>query len=161
MDLVKYTELEGRCQSVRRKTCVVPFARRSSDGILWSVSFVVPFPALPPGSSSSPGSNGFGPALAADFLKELGVKELGKPDLWVRRILTAAGLAPPDASEVQVQRVFWKMWDALGDDYPPIIIDKLMFLVGSGRFEMVAPMHLCRSRFPEFQERVAAVATSP
>lgn len=114
-----------------------------------------------PAHLAAQGIPGFGPALAADFLKELGVKELGKPDLWVRRILTAAGLAPPDASEVQVQRVFWKMWDALGDDYPPIIIDKLMFLVGSGRFEMVAPMHLCRSRFPEFQERVAAVATSP
>ena len=96
------------------------------------------------------GIPGFGAALAADFLKEIGIKELGKPDTWVYRIMTHVGWVDAGASEFVVQRAFWDAWMRLGDDYPPVIIDKLMFLVGSGRFEMVSPTYACSSTFENF-----------
>jgi 3-methyladenine DNA glycosylase Tag len=113
--------------------------------------------AMLPEHLAAQGIPGFGSALAADFLKALGVKELGKPDIWVKRCLAVAGIVPETASAVQVQRAFWKMWHVLGENYPPFIIDKFMFLVGSGRFEMVTPMYLCRSCFAEFEKNVAVL----
>ena len=95
---------------------------------------------------------GFGSALAADFLKEIGVKELCKPDRWVQRCLAAARFVPESASYESIQRAFWEMWRILGKNYPPVIIDKLMFLVGSGRFEMAEPTFNCRPRFSEFED---------
>jgi hypothetical protein len=97
------------------------------------------------------GVPGFRAALAADFLKELGVKEFGKPDRWVYRIMEHAGWIAPGARELEVQRAFWSAWESLGDEYPPVVLDKLMFLVGAGRFEMVAPAYRCSSRFGDFQ----------
>lgn len=94
---------------------------------------------------------GFGSALSADFLKELGVRQLGKPDLWVRRAMAAAGwINEESAPAFLVQRAFWDAWEALGDDYPPVIIDKLMYIVGTGRFDMVEPVHACSGRMPLF-----------
>lgn len=58
---------------------------------------------------------------------------------------------------MQVQRAFWRIWQVLGDDYQPFIIDKFMFLVGSGRFKMVAPMYICRSTFALFEKKRAEV----
>jgi hypothetical protein len=89
-------------------------------------------------------------ALAADLLKEVGVREVGKPDVHVRRCLAAIGWAGQYASDLAVQEVFWNAWQVLGDGYPPVTLDKLFFLVGSGRFEMVAPAYKCRPRFAEF-----------
>ena len=112
--------------------------------------------AMLPEHLAAQGITGFGPALAADFLKEVGVKELGKPDMWVIRCLTVAGIVSENVTEVQVQRALWRMWRVIGDDYPPTILDKLMFLVGTGRFEMAIPMHLCGSGFAAFEQEVVA-----
>jgi hypothetical protein len=98
------------------------------------------------------GFPGFGPALASDFLKEIGIKEFGKPDRWVYRCMKAAGWVTDASSEADVQRVFWELWRILGDSYPPVVTDKLMFLVGSGSFVMVEPMYSCRSRYEAFEE---------
>jgi hypothetical protein len=100
------------------------------------------------------GLDGFGAALAADFLKEIGVKQLGKPDVWVYRCMEAAGWIRTGASEFDVQRAFWKAAEVLGPDYPSVIIDKLMFLMGAGRYVMVEPQYKCKSRFEEFRRQV-------
>lgn len=97
---------------------------------------------------------GLGPALAADFLKEIGIQELGKPDLWVKRIMHEAGWTPKEPTAFEVQKVFWKVWRLLGPEYPPVILDKLMYIVGSGQFQMVLPEYSCRSRFEAFAKRV-------
>lgn len=96
------------------------------------------------------GIPGFGPALASDFLKEVGVKEYGKPDRWVKRCMEATGWISDGASEADIQMVFWDLWEMLGTAYPPVVCDKLMFLVGSGSFVMVNPTYLCASRFEAF-----------
>jgi len=100
------------------------------------------------------GFDGFGAALAADFLKEIGVKQLGKPDVWVRRCMEAARWIGTGASEFDIQRAFWKAAEVLSPDYPPVIIDKLMFLLGAGRYVMVEPQYKCKSRFEEYRLRV-------
>jgi hypothetical protein len=109
-----------------------------------------------PSYFESLGIPGFRYALAADFLKEIGVKELGKPDQWVRNIMVAAhwirGLNVPD---VVVQRAFRDASESLSPEYPPVVIDKLMYLVGAGNFGMVEPAYRCRSRFEIFQEYFA------
>ena len=97
---------------------------------------------------------GFGAALAADFLKELGVQELGKPDIWVKRCLHAAGWTAAKPSAFAVQRLLWAIWRKAGSNYPPIIVDKLMYLVGSGKYAMVEPQYRCRSRFKEFTKAI-------
>ena len=100
---------------------------------------------------------GFGYALAADFLKEVGVKELGKPDRWVRRVMGAAGWIHEDAPDVEVEQLFWLAWEELGDEYQPVIIDKLMYLVGTGNFAMVTPPYACSSRFAELQSTLSRI----
>ena len=100
------------------------------------------------------GFPGFGAALAADFLKEMGVRELGKPDRWVRRCMATAGWIEEDCSDFRVQRVFWKLWKLLGDEYPPSILDKLMYLVGTGNFVMVVPQYECKPQYPTFEQAI-------
>jgi hypothetical protein len=100
------------------------------------------------------GIPGFGPALASDFLKEIGIKEFGKPDRWVYRCMQTVGWVNDESTEADVQRVFWELWSILGADYPPVITDKLMFLVGSGAFVMVDPVYYCLSRFKTFEQRL-------
>jgi hypothetical protein len=103
------------------------------------------------------GIPGFGAALAGDFLKEMGVQWLGKPDTWVRKIMAAAGwITDEQVTDFAVQRKFWEASEAVGASYPPIIIDKLMYLVGSGEFVMVAPEYKCSSRFQSFCSRLLA-----
>lgn len=69
--------------------------------------------------------------------------------------MAAAGwIDDESASAFLVQRAFWRTWEALGDDYPPVVIDKLMYIVGTGRFDMVEPDYACSTRMPRFVERI-------
>ena len=99
---------------------------------------------------------GMGDALAADFLKEIGVTQLAKPDRWVRRFVAHIGEATEDAPGATIQRAVWMLHEQAGPEYPPSVIDKLMYMVGSGQYVAVAP-HLpyltCNSRFDEFTKR--------
>ena len=79
----------------------------------------------------------------------------GNPDRWVRRVMGAAGWIHEDAPDVEVEQLFWLAWEELGDEYQPVIIDKLMYLVGTGNFAMVTPPYACSSRFAELQSRLS------
>ena len=103
------------------------------------------------------GIPGFGEALAADFLKELGVKELGKPDVWVWRVMVAAEWSTAAYTALEIQRIFWDVHRRMGEAYPPAVVDKLMFVVGSGKFLMVEPTYVCRSRLEEFTAALGQV----
>ena len=52
------------------------------------------------------------------------------------------------------QRAFWRAWEALGDDYPPVVIDMLMYMVGTGRFDMGEPVYACSTRMARFVEHI-------
>lgn len=62
----------------------------------------------------------------------------------------AAGWLGSHSNDATVHKVFWKVWEILGDDYPPVITDKLMFLVGAGKFVMCEPNYKCESRYEKF-----------
>jgi hypothetical protein len=99
---------------------------------------------------------GFSYALAADFLKEVGVIQLGKPDVHVRRTLAELGWCRGSAAPEEVRRCLWDLWGLLGEGHEPSIIDKLVFLAGSGRFEMVMPAYRCRPCASEVMAACAA-----
>ena len=100
------------------------------------------------------GIPGLGETLAADALKEVGFHELGKPDQWVKRIMSTVGWVAASPSPSDIQRVLREMSRQLGPRYPPVIVDKLMYLVGSGKFVMVEPTLICRSHFEELSKLV-------
>lgn len=76
--------------------------------------------------------DGFGYALACDFLKELGFVQYGKPDVHIIEIFSAIGLCAKKASLYQIQKVISDMAHAV--DVSPYNVDKLFWLIGSGRF---------------------------
>ena len=85
---------------------------------------------------SQRGIEGLGPALAADFLKEVGVTALAKPDTHTRRALGIAGLIPSQkVSDLEVIRAFHRASQTMGTaDYPPAVLDKILWQLGSGKF---------------------------
>lgn len=74
---------------------------------------------------------GIGFALACDFIKELGYTGYCKPDTHVIKSFVALGLTP-SASVYDVFRSVVRMAEHTGDT--PYRIDKLIWLIGSGRF---------------------------
>lgn len=75
---------------------------------------------------------GVGYPLACDFLKELGFVEYGKPDVHVIEIFTGIGLCDARPSPYQVQKVISKIAESAG--VSPYNVDKLFWLIGSGKF---------------------------
>jgi hypothetical protein len=75
---------------------------------------------------------GFGFALACDFLKELGYENFSKPDVHVKEIFWAIGLSPYGTSDYEVFRAVARVARHAG--VTPYNVDKLFWLIGSGYF---------------------------
>jgi hypothetical protein len=76
--------------------------------------------------------DGFGFALACDFLKELGYENFSKPDVHVKEIFWALGLSPFGTSDYEVFRAVARV--ARNAGVTPYNVDKLYWLIGSGYF---------------------------
>jgi thermostable 8-oxoguanine DNA glycosylase len=75
---------------------------------------------------------GMGFALACDFLKEMGYLNFGKPDVHIRRLFVALGLCRSKATDYEVFQAIVRIADAVGES--AYHIDKLFWLIGSGKF---------------------------
>lgn len=87
-------------------------------------------PALPMLLASE--IEGFGFALASDFLKELGFVNFGKPDVHLRDIFVGLNLCPADASDYEVSKAIVRL--AENSNVSPYNADKIFWLIGSGFF---------------------------
>jgi hypothetical protein len=76
--------------------------------------------------------DGFGFALACDFLNGLGYENFSKPDVHVKDIFGSLGLCPPGAGDYEVFRAVGRL--ARNAGVTPYNADKLFWLVGSGHF---------------------------
>ena len=75
---------------------------------------------------------GFGFALACDFLNGLGYETFSKPDVHVKNIFGSLGLYPSGAGDYEVFRAVGRL--ARNAGVTPYNADKLFWLVGSGYF---------------------------
>lgn len=87
-------------------------------------------PALPMLLASE--IEGFGFALASDFLKELGFVNFGKPDVHLRDIFVGLNLCPADASDYEISKAIVRL--ARNVNVSPYDADKIFWLIGSGYF---------------------------
>lgn len=78
--------------------------------------------------------NGYGLALACDFLKELGYRDYPKPDVHLIEIFYQLGLAE-SKEPYEVYKSIIEMADVVGKD--AYTVDKIFWLIGSGRFYLV------------------------
>ncbi len=76
--------------------------------------------------------DGFGFALSCDFLKELGFLNFAKPDVHVKAITKGLKLSIETANDYAVFKDVVRI--AAHCDKTPYDVDKLFWLVGSGRF---------------------------
>ena len=76
--------------------------------------------------------DGFGFALACDFLKELGYENFSKPDVHVKDIFWALGLSPWGTNDYEVFKAVARVARHAG--VTPYDVDKLFWLIGSGYF---------------------------
>lgn len=76
--------------------------------------------------------DGFGFALACDFLKELGYENYAKPDVHIRDIFRGVELCPLQADDYEVFKAVVRV--AKHVNVTPYNVDKLFWLIGSGFF---------------------------
>ena len=76
--------------------------------------------------------DGFGFALACNFVKELGYENFSKPDAHVKEIFWALGLSPRGSSDYEVFKAVARVARHAG--VTPYDVDKLFWLIGSGDF---------------------------
>ena len=76
--------------------------------------------------------DGFGFALACDFLKELGYENFSKPDVHIKEIFPALGLCPYGASSYEVFKAVDRV--ARNANVTPYNVDKVFWLIGSKSF---------------------------
>jgi hypothetical protein len=76
--------------------------------------------------------DGFGFALACDFLKELGFLNFAKPDVHVKAVVKGLQLSGKAANDYAVFKAVVRIASSCGKT--PYAVDKLFWLVGSGRF---------------------------
>ena len=76
--------------------------------------------------------DGFGFALACDFVKELEYENFSKPDAHVKDIFWAIGLSPWGTSDYEVFKAVARVARHAG--VTPYNVDKLFWLIGSGYF---------------------------
>ncbi len=98
---------------------------------------------------------GFGFALACDFLKELGFLNFAKPDVHVRAIVEELGLCPAKADDYAVLKAMVRI--AANCNRTPYDVDKVFWLVGSGYFYDHKEMGT-RGRIPT--DRAAFIASA-
>lgn len=75
---------------------------------------------------------GIGFPLACDFLKELGYIEYGKPDVHIKDIFEAYNLVQKNATNYQILKSIIRI--ANNVEITPYKVDKLFWLIGSGKF---------------------------
>jgi hypothetical protein len=75
---------------------------------------------------------GFGFALACDFLKELGFTKFAKPDVHLRDIFTELNLCPANADDYELFKAVVRL--ATNAGVSPYNADKIFWLIGSGYF---------------------------
>lgn len=83
---------------------------------------------------------GIGFPLACDFLKEIGFTEFGKPDVHIKKILIGLGFINLNTTKNNVlDFITFKCLQqiALKNNVSAFEIDKLLWLIGSGRFYRV------------------------
>ena len=76
--------------------------------------------------------DGFGFALACDFLKELGYENFSKPDVHIKEIFPALGLCSYGASSYEVFKAVDRV--ARNAGVTPYNVDKVFWLIGSKSF---------------------------
>jgi hypothetical protein len=76
--------------------------------------------------------DGFGFALACNFVKELGYENFSKPDVHVKDIFWALGLSPWGTNDYEVFKAVARVARHAG--VTPYNVDKLFWLIGSGHF---------------------------
>ncbi len=77
--------------------------------------------------------DGFGFALACDFLKEIGYPQFAKPDVHIIKIFTGIGISK-SSKDYDVFIDVVRFSEAIGKK--PYEVDKLFWLVGSGNFSL-------------------------
>lgn len=75
---------------------------------------------------------GFGFALVCDFLKDLGYKDYGKPDVHIKDILKAYGFTDPRAADYFVLKTMIRISRNAGISC--FELDGILWLIGSGNF---------------------------
>lgn len=75
--------------------------------------------------------HGFGFALSCDFLKECGYTNYPKPDVHVIEILRGPGFVRTD-SQIEAFDAVTQMARQSGTS--PVIVDKVLWILGSGKF---------------------------
>ncbi|MFH1187610.1 MAG: hypothetical protein V1688_01975 [bacterium] len=78
--------------------------------------------------------DGFGFALACDFLKELGYRDYPKPDVHLIKIFYDLGLSA-SADPYDVYKSIVEMAETVGED--AYLVDKTFWLISSGKFYLV------------------------
>lgn len=76
--------------------------------------------------------DGYGFALACDFLKENGYQNYGKPDVHIRDIFEGLELCRQKISDYNLLKIIIRIADNVG--VSPYCVDKLFWLIGSGFF---------------------------
>lgn len=76
--------------------------------------------------------NGFGLALACDFLKEIGYIKYGKPDVHLRKIFVALKLCHEKANDFELLEAINRL--SKNAEVTPFHADKIFWLIGSGLF---------------------------
>jgi len=92
-------------------------------------------------------------ALACDFLKENGYPEFAKPDVHLKDIFIGTGLSESnDDFDIFIDII--RFADRI--DELPYRVDKMFWLVGSGRFYLESPEILAPTDKQEFIDRIQA-----
>lgn len=81
---------------------------------------------------------GYGFALSCDFLKESGYNSYGKPDVQLLDIFTGVGMLT-ERNEFECFKTIVKIAREVGE--PPVIVDKLFWIIGSGKFDEYHKSH--------------------
>ena len=74
---------------------------------------------------------GYGFALACDLLKELGYVQYGKPDTHIKKIFNELDIVNSN-DDFEVFKKIVKIGLIVNED--PVIVDKVFWLIGSGKF---------------------------
>lgn len=83
---------------------------------------------------------GIGPALACDFLKEIGVDSYGKPDVHIKRTFGKLKMIGKVNQDKEAFKVLWRM--ACLSSCSPAIADKILWMAASGRWDKTLDKNL-------------------
>ncbi len=76
--------------------------------------------------------DGFGLALACDFLKEIGYLNFSKPDIHLKGIFASLQFCEPNPNDITVIKIIERIAENVG--VTPYNVDKVFWLIGSGNF---------------------------